>query len=494
MTDVPMRIPLHDYQIYAKNFLLQHPYCGLFLQMGLGKTGIVLEALWELNPNQHVLVIAPKTIARCTWVNEIEKWGMNFRTQSLLVNERGKQLTKKKREEIYDTIRDAQPTVYFINREMLPNLVSYFMYDPKRAKNKTKPQKHAAPPKHGQSPWPFGIVVIDESQSFKSYTAERFKAMKIARDFTSRVILLTGSPAPKSLEDLWPQIYLLDKGARLGTTITSYRNQYFNPGLIVNNYPVQWIPKPGAEEQIYQLISDLVISMKNKYITLPPLTFNPISVEMDEDERKLYKEFMKTSVLDLGDGQEIEAVNAAVLSAKLSQMASGAIYTNAKAHEYHLIHKHKLEVCEYIINNTQGNVLIAYHFQSDKQMLLEYFKEVDIPAQVFDGSPEMERAWNKKQIRVLLLQPASCGFGLNLQEGGCTLIWYTLPWSLEEYEQTNARIYRQGQTEPVVIHQLMTRGTIDTKILKALEQKDLSQQRLLDAVEATLKDKTEDSP
>lgn len=495
MTTVPMKIPLHDYQIFAKDFLIQHPYCGLFLQMGLGKTGIVLEALWELNPTQHVLVIAPKTIARCTWVNEIEKWDMNFRTQSLLVNERGKQLTKKKREEIYNTIRTAPPTVYFINREMLPNLVSYFMYDPhKKSRNKTNPPNHAAPPARGQSPWPFGIVVIDESQSFKSYTAERFKAMKLARPYISRLILLTGSPAPKSLEDLWSQIYLLDMGYRLGKTITAYRTNYFNPGLIVNNYPVQWIPKPGAENDIYQRISDLVISMKNKYIKLPPLTFNPVSVEMDEDEKAIYKEFMKTSVLDLGEGQEIEAVNAAVLSAKLSQMASGAIYTDAKIHQYHVIHKHKLEVCEYIINNTQGCVLIAYHFQSDMMMLLDYFKEVDIPAVVFDGSPEMEKAWNRKQIPVMLLQPASCGFGLNLQEGGSTLIWYTLPWSLEEYEQTNARIYRQGQTNPVIIHQLMTRGTIDTKILRALEQKDLSQQRLLDAVEATLKDETEDSP
>ena len=466
MTNVEMKIPLHDYQNFAKNFVMTHPYCGLFLKMGLGKTGIVLEALWELNPAEHVLIIAPKTIAKCTWVNEIKKWQIGVRTKSLIVNQRGKQLTKKKREAIFDEILNDPPTVYFINRELVTTLVKRF------PGNK----------------WPFRTVIIDESQSFKSYSSERFKAMKKVRPFISRLILLTGSPTPKGLEDLWSQIWLLDMGMRLGPNITAYRDTYFRPGLIVNGYPVTYIPKYGAEDQIYHRISDLVISMKNKYIQLPPLTFNPIYIDMEQDEIDMYKELMKTNVLELEDGQEIEAVNAAVLSAKLSQMASGAIYTNAKKHEYTIIHKHKLEVCEYILNNTPDNVLIAYHFQSDRDMLIKYLTEIGLTPTVFDGSPEMELAWNRKEIPILLLQPASCGFGLNLQDGGSTLIWYTLPWSLEEYEQTNARIYRQGQQNPVIIHQLMTNHTIDTKILKALEQKDLSQSRLIDAVEATIQD------
>ena len=466
MTNVEMKIPLHDYQNFAKNFVMTHPYCGLFLKMGLGKTGIVLEALWELNPSEHVLIIAPKTIAKCTWVNEIKKWQIGVRTKSLIVNQRGKQLTKKKREAIFDEILNDPPTVYFINRELVTTLVKRF------PGNK----------------WPFRTVIIDESQSFKSYSSERFKAMKKVRPFISRLILLTGSPTPKGLEDLWSQIWLLDMGMRLGPNITAYRDTYFRPGLIVNGYPVTYIPKYGAEDQIYHRISDLVISMKNKYIQLPPLTFNPIYIDMEQDEIDMYKELMKTNVLELEDGQEIEAVNAAVLSAKLSQMASGAIYTNAKKHEYTIIHKHKLEVCEYILNNTPDNVLIAYHFQSDRDMLIKYLTEIGLTPTVFDGSPEMELAWNRKEIPILLLQPASCGFGLNLQDGGSTLIWYTLPWSLEEYEQTNARIYRQGQQNPVIIHQLMTNHTIDTKILKALEQKDLSQSRLIDAVEATIQD------
>ena len=459
-----MQIPLHSYQVYAKNFMLQHPFCGLFLQMGLGKTSIVLEALWELNPTAHVLVIAPKTIARCTWLNEIEKWNMPFRTQSLIVNQKGKQLSKKQREEIYAKIPSSPPTIYFINRDIVTKLVEQFP----------------------AGKWPFKTVIIDESQSFKSYTAERFKAIKKVRPYISRMVLLTGSPAPKSLMDLWAQIYLLDMGARLGKNITQYRDMYFNPGIIMNNYPGTWYPKYGAETAIYRRIADIVISMKNHYIKLPAITFNPVYVDMTEDEYAVYKEMMKTNVLEIGD-EVIEAANAAVLSAKLSQMASGSIYTDAKKHIYHIIHKHKLDVCEYIINNTPGSVLIAYHFQSDKDMLLNYLTEQGFNPVVFDGSPEMERDWNQCKIPIMLLQPASCGFGVNLQVGGSTLVWYTLPWSLEEYEQTNARIYRQGQQNPVIIHQLMTKHTIDTKILKALEAKDLSQQRLISAVEATLR-------
>lgn len=462
-----MKIPLHAYQIFPKDFMLTHPYCGLFLRMGLGKTSIVLEGLWELNPSCHVLIVAPKTIARCTWVNEIQKWNMNLRTQSLVVNERGKQLTKKQRDKIYDAIPSDPPTVYFINQEMLVNLEKRFP----------------------DSKWPFRIVIIDESQGFKSHTAERFKAMKRVRPWISRLVLLSGSPAPHGLDDLWSQIWLLDMGARLEKTISKFRTKYFRPGLIVNNYPVTWVPLMGAEDAIYNRISDLVISMKNK-LPLPPCTFNPVVGAMNDDEMALYKHFVRTNVLEVA-GHEIEAANAAVLSAKLSQMASGAIYTDSKTHAYETIHTHKLELCRYIIDNTPDNVIIAYHFQSDKDMLLEFFKQQGYNAFLFDGSPEMERAWNEKKYPIMLLQPASAGRGLNLQEGGSTLIWYTLPWSLEEYDQTNARVYRQGQKNPVIIHQIMMENTIDTKILKALEEKDVSQQRLIDAIEATVEETKE---
>lgn len=461
---IPMKIPLHDYQVYAKDFLITHPYCGLFLKMGLGKTSIVLEALWELNPSEHVLIIAPKNIARVTWTNEIKKWGMPFKTKSLVVNEKGKPLTKAKRDKILDAVATESPTVYFVNRDIVTTLVKRF---PGRQ-------------------WPFRTVIIDESQSFKAYTAARFKAMKTVRPYIGRVVELTGSPAPKGLEDLWSQIWLLDMGDRLGKTITSFRERWFNPGIIMNNYPVTWRLKWGAEQEIYDRIGDIVISMRNDRIKLPPITYNPVMIPLDEDERKLYKQLMKDSVLELGDGTVVEAANAAVLQAKLSQMASGALYKQSGSHEYEVIHEKKLEMTDYIIDNTPDNVVIAYHFQSDLDMLMNYLKAQGREPVKFDGTPEMELAWNRKEIPILLIQPASCGFGLNLQEGGSTLVWYTLPWSLEEYEQTIARLHRQGQVEPVVIHQLMVENTIDAKILKALELKDIGQERLIDAVEAAI--------
>ena len=457
-------IPLHPYQQYAKAWVLSHPFCGLFLQVGLGKTSIMLQALMEINPACHVLIIAPKTIARSTWINEMKKWKLAFRTQSLIVNKNGKQLTKKKRDEIYASIPATPPTVYFINREMVSDLVKAFP----------------------GANWPFKIVIIDESQSFKSHTSTRFKALKSVRPFINRLILLTGSPAPNGLMDLWAQIYLLDMGARLGKFISHYRDTYFNPGLIVNNYPVTWRPKYGAEDAIYEKIADLVISMKNKYIVLPPITYTNITADMTDEEYQQYREFMRTNVLDLADGTQIEASNAAVLSAKLSQMASGAIYTDPKTAQYEKIHDHKLELCEYIINNTDTPVLIAYHFKSDKDMLEKYLTDQGIDVVTLDGSPEMIDNWNNRKYKVMLLQPASCGRGLNLQNGGHTLVWFTIPWSLEDYEQTIGRIYRQGQKDPVVIVHLMINKTIDEKILKAVEKKDMSQQRLIEAVEACI--------
>lgn len=480
---IPHKIPLHDYQEFCKNFALTHPYCGLFLKMGLGKTAIILETLWEMNPTDHVLIIAPKTIARCTWQNEIEKWNIPIRTESLVVNQNGKQLTKKKRDQIYDTIQpNPYATVYFINRELIPDLVKRFPYQQ----------------------WPFKTVIIDESQSFKSHSSQRFKALKEVRPYIQRLIELTGSPTPNGLMDLWSQIYLLDMGERLGRNITTYRNTFFDPGLIVNGYPVSYKPKRymsneqgfpltdangqliSAKDMIYDRIDDIVISMDNSFIQLPPITYHNVDVVMTKDEMKLYKKFAKESILELQDGQVIEAKNAAVLAAKLSQMASGSIYTDAKTHTYQVIHENKLEMCEYIINNTDTPVLIAYHFQSDKDMLLNYFKKQKMEAVLFDGSPEMQKAWNQGQYPIMLLQPASCGFGVNLQEGGSTLIWYTIPWSLEEYEQTNARIYRQGQSNHVFIHHLLTKHTGDPRMLSVVQDKDASQTDLLKAIEVTL--------
>lgn len=424
-------------------------------------TLITLSALYEMNPKCHVLIIAPKNIARSTWIDEIEKWQLPLRIKSLITNEKGKDLSKAKRLERYKEVLTAKPTIYLINRELLVDLIEFF-----------KPY------------FPFPIVVIDEFQSFKSYSSQRFKALKSVRQQIIKLIGLTGTPAPNTLMDLWSQIYLLDQGKRLGPNITTYRNTYFNPGFIVDNYPVTWDPKPGAKEAIYQAISDIVISMENTKLALPPITFNNIYVHLSDKETKLYKTMAKEQVLTIND-EEITANNAAVLVGKLSQMASGALYTDEN-HHFNIIHKQKLNYLAYMLRNYTSPVLIAYYFQSDAIMIETYLKALGLDIKIFDGSREMLQAWNAKQIPIMLLQPLSAGHGLNMQQGGFTLIWYTLPWSLEAYLQTNARIYRQGQTQPVIIHHLMTKNTIDEYILYKLKQKNLSQKELLDAVKATI--------
>lgn len=494
----PLNIPFHAYQLYAKQFMLSHPYCGMFLDCGLGKTLITLAALFELNPNGHVLIIAPKNIARSTWIDERDKWKIPIRIKSLLVNDKGKDLKAKDRHQLYKNVLNEPPTVWLINVEKIPDLI-----------------KNLPVNENGQRVWAFPIVVIDESHTFKTYNSSRFEAMKKIRPCIQRVIELTGTPTPKDLQDLWSQIYLLDQGARLGMNITQYRNTFFKAGKIINNHPVDWMPLPGAEQEIYRRISDIVISMKNTQIKLPDIIYNDINVYMTEEESATYKEFVKTKVLDVNvkdinnkeqsnkntDNTEqtdeenetlsITAANAGVLSMRLSQMASGAIYVDKK-HNYALIHEHKAEHCEYIIENTDSPVTIAYHFQSDADIILKYFekrrkeKKSDITPVIFDGSPEMKKEWNEGKIRVMLLQPASNGRGLNLQDGGHTLIWYTIPWSLEEYTQTINRFYRQGQKHTVVVHHLLAHGTIDNKILSAVHKKDMSQEALLEAVRVTV--------
>lgn len=459
--------PMHDYQKYAMNFIMTHPYCGLFLEMGMGKTYTTLMALYNLNPNGHVLIIAPKNIARSTWIDEIDKWQMPLRTKSLITKPNGKAFTKKERLAAYQEVFKDPPTVYFINRELIADLVENM------------------PVKNRIIEWPFPNIVIDESQSFKTYNSKRFKALKKIRPAVSRMILLTGTPSPNGIMDLWSQIYLLDQGERLGKSITRFREKYFDPTLYVQGRPVDWRPKWGAEEEIYRLISDIVISMKNTKLKLPELTMNDIYVHMDNSEMKLYKQMKKDQVLTFDNTGDITAVNAAVLVAKLSQMASGALYTDEK-HNFKVIHKKKLEQVAYILRNLDTPAIVAYHFQSDLIMLETYLNSLGISAVKFDGSPDMIHKWNQKEIQVMLLQPASAGHGLNLQEGGHTLIWYTVPWSLEEYLQCNARLYRQGQKEHTIIHHILCDNTIDKQIRKALAHKDASQQALMDAVKAQI--------
>lgn len=508
------KIPLHDYQVEAKEFIKAHPYCGVLLDMGMGKTLTTLVSLLEIKPEGHILVIAPKTIARSTWLDEIKEWEIPVRTQSLIVNEKGNNLTKAKRLEKYAAIETTLPSMYFINRELLPDLVKYI------TDHKMK--------------WPFPTVVVDELQSFKSPKSERFKALKKMRPQIKRFIGLTGTPAPNGLLDLWSQIYLMDMGERLGKTQTAYKNTFFDVTRMYNGYAIEWKPKQvmpsmpfeewiyrnyqiteniyytlseqekhdfaimyqnyfqtrrSAEEEIYARISDICMSIKNYSVNLPSLIMQDVFVTMDEKEKELYAELKKESVLEFKDGDTIEAevvaANAAVLQAKLLQLASGTLYTDDTTEingyrTYKEIHTKKIEMCQYIVENTNSPVIIAYHYKCDAKRLLE---SID-GAVLFNKTPEMIHDWNAGKIKVLLIQPASAGHGLNLQKGdGHTLIWFTIPWSLEEYQQTNARLYRQGQKNPVTIYRLFTKGTLDSYVAKNVNNKSLTQKALLDALE-----------
>lgn len=466
---------LHDYQLLARNFLILTPKAGLFLDVGFGKTLVTLATLQILAMQQairgHILVIAPKAIARSTWIDEIHKWGLNPRIVSLIVNERGKQLSKAKRIERYEQIAASPASFYFLNKELVTDLVNW------HSENKAA--------------WPFPTVVIDELQGFKSHKSNRFKAMKAVSPYIKRFIGLTGTPTPNGLMDLWPEIFLMDGGRRLGRNITQYRDYFFNEGLKVNGYPVTWRPKTGAEDAIYNAISDVVISIKNPNLKLPPITFHDFQVYMTDEEKEVYKRFAKESVLTVqnqdGSQTEIKAASAAILSAKLSQLASGTIYTG-DGKEYIMLHEHKLEALEYIVNNTGSPVIVAYHFQSDRAEIIRYFDKLSLPTETMDGSPEMIRRWNNGEIPILLLQPASVGHGINIQHGGHTLVWYTMPRSLEHYIQTIGRLHRQGQTQPVMIHHLLTDGTIDRHILKRINEKDDSEKALLEAVSKAVED------
>lgn len=482
-SDTDLKIPFHDYQKMGRELIINSPYCGLFLDCGLGKTLITLAALYDLNPSGHILIVAPKTIARSTWQKEIDKWRIPIRTRSLIVNEHGKDLTRKKRLERYAEVATDPPTMYFINRELLSDLIDHM---PKNSQDR--------------SVWYFPIVVLDEAQSFKSHTSVRFKKLAWVRPAIRRLVELTGTPTPRSLMDLWAELFLLDQGQRLGPNISTYRRTFFSEGIHINNFPVTWNLLPGAEDEIYRRIRDIVFSIKNPALILPPVTYNELTVVMDDAEKQLYQTLLKEKVLELvkddegqaeqaseNDSEEdiatIIAKNAGVLQIFLSQMASGTLYTN-KDHDVAVIHNKKLDMLEHVIETTGSPVLVAYWFACDKDRILTRIPQ----AKAFDGSAAMQDEWNAGQIPVMLIHPASAGFGINIQDGGHTLVWYTVPWSLENFIQTNARLARQGQKYPVMIHMLLTEHTIDSKVVTSLKKKDLSEETLLNAVSLALQE------
>lgn len=444
-----MRFTPHDYQKVAIDFAIGNKASGLFLDMGLGKTAIVLTAIEELKNNYlediKALVIAPKRVAEDTWPTEHEKWD---HVKSLkVVKVMG---TPKERTEALDQEGD----IYIITRDNIAWLVNLL----------------------GRA-WDFNVVVIDELSSFKNHQSKRFKALRKVRPFIQRVIGLTGTPAPNGYMDLWSQIYLLDRGERLGKNITAFRRKYCNT-LYRHGYN-EYELREEAKEQIDEAIKDICISMKAKdYLTLKePLYINRMA-KLDKKEYKLYKEMERDAVLEVED-EDITALSAAAVSNKLLQLANGAIYTEEKA--VIEIHNKKLDVLEELIEEACGEpVLVFYTFKHDRDRIVKKFKK---DVRVLDSEKDI-KDWNSKKIKILLAHPASAGHGLNLQQGGSIIVWFGLNWSLELYQQANARLNRQGQMKTVRIYRILAKDTIDEKVLEVLEGKDLRQEDLLRQLKA----------
>lgn len=439
-----MKYKAHDYQQYAADFIIEHPVSCLILDMGLGKTVITLTALWNLLFDyfevRKVLVIAPKRVAENTWPAEIRKWehlsGMTF---SVAMG------TAKQRKEAL--LSDADVTI--IGRDNVSWMTKNISFC-------------------------FDMIVIDELSSFKSPKAQRFKDLKKVRPFAKRIVGLTGTPG--NLMDLWAEIGILDMGQRLGRFIGGYRDRFFIPDKRNREIIFSYKPREGAEEKIYELISDISISMKAvDYLQMPEYISNRVPVRMSETEKDLYDRMESEMLLEYGEGQDIDAVNAAALSNKLQQMANGAVYDESG--NVRQIHDGKLDALEDMVEAANGKpLLVAYWFKHDRERILKRF-----PARNISSKKDIED-WNAGKIPLALIHPASAGHGLNLQEGGSTVVWFSLTWSLELYQQLNARLYRQGQKHTVVIAHLITEGTVDEDILLALERKDNTQSAMIEAV------------
>jgi SNF2 family DNA or RNA helicase len=449
-----MKYSPHNYQTYATKFILDHPACGIFLGLGMGKTVITLTAIDLCKDVKKVLVIAPLRVAEDTWSKEAEKWDhlSHIQVAKVLGSE-------KKRLAALESRAD----IYVINRENVPWLVELY----------------------GIKKWPFDMVVIDELSSFKSASAQRFKQLRKVRPLVKRIVGLTGTPAPNGLLGLWSQIYLLDRGQRLEKTLTGYRSRYFEPDKMGLGMVYSWKLRFCSEEAIYKKISDICVSMDSAdYLTLPERIDNFVRVEMNSRETGFYKQMEKDMLLPFKDG-DIDAANAAVLSNKLLQMANGAVYNEDG--DTKLIHNRKLAALEDLWEGANGKpVLVFYSYQHDKARLLEFFKSKKLKLSELKTSHDISK-WNDGKIDVALVHPASAGHGLNLQAGGSIIIWFGLTWSLELYQQANGRLHRQGQKESVIIHHIITTGTIDEDVIKALRRKETGQAALLNAVKARIK-------
>lgn len=442
----------YSYQEYALKFILNSKAAGIFLDCGLGKTVITLTAIAELMHNRFeiskALVIAPLRVAENVWDVEAKKWGhlKHLRVAKVLGSE-------KKRIQALNTNAD----IYVINRENTKWLVDYYKKD-----------------------WPFDMLVLDELSSFKSHRAKRFKALRKVRPLCKRVVGLTGTPAPNGLIDLWAQVYLLDSGQRLGKTISGYRDRYFLPDKRNQHVIFSYKPREGAEEAIYKKLSDICISMKNRdYLTLPERMDNILGINLPPKVLEQYRQLERDLLLPLLEG-DIVAGSAAVLTNKLLQITGGAVYDEEK--KVQILHDEKLKALEDLVEAANGKpVLVYYNYRHELERIQKQFL-----CRVLDTAKDMED-WNKGEIPVMLAHPASAGHGLNLQNGGSTIIWFGLPWSLELYQQANARIHRQGQKNTVVVHHLVAKETIDEDVMQVLAKKQAGQEALLQAVKARVR-------
>lgn len=443
-------VKLRPYQEFAYQEILKKPACALFLDMGLGKTLTTLAAINDLINDYltvgKVLIIAPLRVAETTWPDEVEKWKFPLSVSVV---------TGSARERVAALKRKAD--IYTINRENVPWLCEVYAFN-----------------------WPFDMVVIDESSSFKNNRSKRFKSLRRIRPKISRLVELSGTPSPNGLMDLWSQLYLLDRGKRLGKTITEYRNKYFYPTGGYGHVVYNWRLQQNAQKEIYKKISDICISMKSEdFLTLPPIIHNVIKVELSKEVKEAYKRLEHDLILPLVDS-DIVATTAATLSGKLLQFANGAAY-DENGHTV-IIHEKKLDALQEIIEaNEHKNIMVFYWFKFDLKMLKKRFPKANELKTAQDI-----RDWNAGKIPLLLVHPASAGHGLNLQQGGSVAVWYSLTWSLELYEQANKRLHRSGQKHTVVIHHLVAAGTVDEDVIAALKNKRRGQDGLMQAIKAKL--------
>lgn len=453
-----MKLKPHAYQQYCIDRLIADPRVALFLDMGLGKTIITLSAIYHLKyarfAVRKVLIIAPKKVAEATWQREAAKWdGVRILRMRTVLG------TQARRLKALNTPAD----IYIINRENVPWLVEHYRND-----------------------WPFDMVVVDESSSFKNPRAKRFKALSYMYPHIKRTVLLTGTPSPNGISDLWSQIYLLDRGERLGSTFSGFRNRYFTPGERSRDIIYTYDPKDGAEDAIMSAIGDIAVSMKAAdYLQLPPVVEDTIPVVLDAKARKAYDTMERTMVLELlQSGEQITAASAAALSNKLQQLANGAVYN--EEHRPHAVHDCKLEAFTELIEQLGGkSALVFYNFQHDLARLLEALRLTKLRVRILRGA-EDELAWNHGEVDILLAHPASAAYGLNLQDGGNHVVWYGLNWSLELYQQANKRLHRQGQTQTVIVHHLVCTDTRDEDILHAISMKERAQEFVLESLKARI--------